>query len=110
MMMGKHAIVPAPTNVAERVKRTMLQVGIPAYVLLVAVLPPVLDLVLAQFGEQMPAQVTLLLAGAATALTGLAGLVTKIMALPVVNDWLSRYTTFGTHPRATAKDIHERGA
>lgn len=101
--MAKHALVDAPQDVAGRVKRTLLQVGVPAYVLLVAVLPPVLQLVLESFGETMPPAVTLWLAGAATALTGFAGLMTRVMALPVVNDWLSRYTTFGTVPKTEAK-------
>ena len=101
--MSKHAMVPAPTNVGERVKRTVLQVGVPAFVFLVVVLPPVIEVIDAELGEHLPAGFRLWMLGAATLLTAVSAAATRIMALPMVNDWLSRYTPFGTEPRETAR-------
>lgn len=104
--MAKHALVPAPTDVGERVKRTALGVGVPAFVFLVVVLPPILEVIDAELGEHLPEAFRLWMLGAAAFLTAVAAAATRIMALPVVNDWLSRWTPFGTAPRAAAKAIH----
>ena len=101
--MAKHAIVPAPTNIGERVKRTVLQVGVPAFVFLVVVLPPVIEVIDAELGEQLPEAFRLWMLGAAALLTAIAAASARIMALPVVNDWLSRHTPFGTERPAVAK-------
>lgn len=101
--MAKHALVPAPTNIGERVKRTALQVGVPAFVFLVVVLPPVIEVIDAELGEHLPEGFRLWMIGAAAVLTAVAAAATRIMALPVVNDWLSRYTPFGTEMPAVAK-------
>lgn len=102
--MAKHGLVPAPTNVGERVKRTLLQVGAPAFTL-VLLLPDVIDLLDQELGEHLPAGFRLWLLGAAAAITALSGFLTKLMAMPRVNDWLSRWTPFGTVPREAAKAI-----
>lgn len=103
--MAKYAMVPAPTNVGERVKRTALQVGVPAFVFLVVVLPSVIEVIDAELGEHLPPGFRLWMLGAATFLTAVSAAVTRIMALPAVNDWLSRYTPFGTAPPAVAKAL-----
>lgn len=102
--MAKYGLVPAPANVAERVKRTAVQVGVSALVFLVVVLPPMIEIVDAELGEHLPAGFRLWMLGAAAFLTALSAAVTRIMAIPVVNDWLSRYTSFGTVPRGVARD------
>lgn len=104
--MGKHALVPAPSDVGERVKRTALQVGVPAFVFLVFVLPSVIEVVDEELGEHLPAGFRLWMIGAAAVLTAVGAAATRIMALPKVNDWLSRWTPFGTSPRSEAKAIH----
>lgn len=104
--MSKHAMVPAPTNVGERVKRTALQVGVPAFVFLVVVLPPVIEVIDAELGEHLPAGFRLWMLGAAAFLTALSAAVTRIMALPQVNSWLSRWTPFGTVAPAAAKELY----
>lgn len=97
-------MVPAPTNVGERVKRTVLQVGVPAFLLLVVVLPPVLDVVDSEVGEYLPPGFRAWMLGAAALLTAIAGAAARVMALPVVNDWLSRWTPFGTaHPKVAKR-------
>lgn len=103
MNMAKHAIVPAPTNVGERVKRTVLQVGVPAFLFLVVVMPPVIDVIDAELGEHLPEGFRLWMLGAAALLTAVSAAVARIMALPVVNDWLSRHTPFGTEMPSVAK-------
>lgn len=103
--MGKHALVPAPSDVGERVKRTALQVGVPAFLFLVVVLPAIIDVVDAEIGEHLPEGFRLWMLGAATLLTAISSAATRIMALPAVNDWLSRWTPFGTSHPAEAKAI-----
>lgn len=103
--MAKHAMVPAPTNVAERVKRTVLQVGVPAFLFLVVVLPAVIDVLDDELGEHLPEGFRAWMLAAAAVLTALSAAVARIMALPVVNTWLSRWTPFGTAPPAEVKRL-----
>lgn len=105
--MAKHALVPAPTNVAERVKRTVLQVGLPALVGLVLILPEIIELLDAELGVHLPAEFRLWMLGLAAAITAVSGFLVKVMALPRVNDWLSRWTRLGTVPPAAAKAIRD---
>lgn len=105
--MARHAIVPAPTDVAGRVKRTLLQVGLPALIGLVVILPEVLELLDTELGEHLPPEFRLWLLGVAAAITAVSGFLVKLMALPRVNDWLSRWTGFGTVPPAAAKALHD---
>ena len=58
-----------------------------------------------ELGEHLPPGFRLWMLGAATVLTAVSAAATRIMALPVVNDWLSRWTPFGTSPPAEAKAI-----
>lgn len=104
----KHAQVPTPTDVGERVKRTALQVGVPAFLFLVVVLPPVMEVIDAELGEHLPAGFRLWMTGAATVLTAVSVAATRIMALPAVNDWLSRHTPFGTLKPSQAKELDEQ--
>lgn len=97
--------VPAPANVGERVKRTILQVGIPAFVFLVIVLPPVLEIIDAELGEHLPEAFRLWMIGTAALLTAVAGATARIMALPMVNTWLSKYTPFGTMKPKDTKQV-----
>lgn len=103
--MAKHALVPAPTNVGERVVRTLAQVGIPAFVGLVLILPDLIDLLDKELGDHLPAEFRIWMLGVAVAITAISGFLVKAMALPRVNDWLSRWTRLGTVPPATAKAI-----
>lgn len=103
----KHALVPAPTNIGERVKRTVLQVGVPAVLFLVVVLPAVLDVIDSELGEHLPPAFRAWMLGAAAVLTAAAAALSRIMALPVVNDWLSRFTPFGTEPKQVARSRTE---
>jgi hypothetical protein len=86
-------LVPVvPTQVARPWRstlRTVLQVGLPAFALLVGVLPEVLAAVLDGMGDVLPADVRLWLLGAAAVVTALAGTLARIAALPGVNRMLA---------------------
>ena len=98
-----HALIPVPSNVGARVKRTALQVGVPAFLFLVVALPDVIGIVDQELGEHLPPAFRLWMLGAATVLTAVSAAATKVMALKSVNNWLSKYTPFGTVTRKEAK-------
>lgn len=100
-----HAQVPVPNNVANRVKRTVLQVGVPAFLFLVVVLPDVIKIVDEELGQHLPPGFRLWMLGAATVLTAISAAATRVMALQSVNDWLSKHTPFGTVTRKEAKQL-----
>lgn len=94
--MAKHAKV-AVDSVGARVKRTFLAVGTTALVVL-GVLPTVIDIVLEETGAHMPEGLNVWLAGAAVVITGVATAITRIMAIPAVNGWLTGIG-FGSEPK-----------
>lgn len=71
--------------------RTLVQVGIPAFVTLVGVVPLIIQIILEEVGEQMPDGLRLWLVGAATLLTAVATALARIMAIPAVNAFLTRW-------------------
>jgi len=85
-------VTPAvPTQVARpwrATMRTVVQVGIPAFLVLVAVLPEVLRTIISGMGEQLPPEAGLALAAAAAFITALAGTLARIAAIPRVNEAL----------------------
>lgn len=83
----------------QRVWRTALAVGIPAAIALVAILPEVIQAVLAEMGESLPAGLRLWLAGTAALITALAATISRVMAIPGVDAWLRRWTPFGSAPK-----------
>ena len=105
--MGKHAQVPAPGDVRSRIWRTIVQVGIPAAIGLALILPDVIAAIDADLGEQLPPGFRVAMLGVAATITAVSGVMVKIMAMPKVNDWLSRWTPFGTVNRAEARELDE---
>ncbi|MFZ4843963.1 hypothetical protein [Mycetocola saprophilus] len=83
----------------QRALRTALAVGIPALIGLVAILPEIIQAVLAEAGEALPAGLRLWLAGAAALITTVAATISRVMAIPAVDEWLRRWTPFGSTPR-----------
>jgi hypothetical protein len=82
--------------------RTAIQVGIPMFIALLGILPPVIDTVLAGFGEQLPAGLYAWLAAAAVALTAAAATIARIMAIPGVLAFTRKYLAWAApSPAAT---------
>ncbi len=93
--------LPAIEHQAQRVKRTLVQVGIPSYLGLAIVLPQVL------VALNLPAtsRVELALVAVATAITGSAAALTRIMAIPAINTWLTA-NGLGSVPRRETALVH----
>ena len=71
--------------------RTIVQVGIPAFLAFAGLLPEIVQAVLDQFGEQLPEGFRLWMLAVAAGLTGVAAVITRIMALPRAIDFARRY-------------------
>ena len=85
--------LPEATQVAHPWKatlRTIVQVGIPTVIALGIVIPQIIDAILAGFGESLPPEATAWFLGVAAAVTATAGVITRIMALPLVNEFLAK--------------------
>lgn len=68
----------------QRVLRTLVQVGIPAFLTFNLVLPQIIDAV----GGVLPPDAFLWLNGIAAGVTAAAAALARIMAIPQVNAWL----------------------
>jgi predicted aspartyl protease len=88
--MSKHltAEIPEIIHTGQRVLRTIIQTGIPAFLAFAVVLPQVID----ALGLPVTSRVYLWLVGLAGIVTGIAAALTRIMAIPTINRWL---TTIG---------------
>ena len=94
----------------QRVWRTILQVAASVILGLVAFVAG-----LAWFAPQfvaalepiLPADWYVWLLGAVTFISALAGVLARIMAIPGVNDWLSRHTHVGSAPRAKIAELEQ---
>ena len=75
----------------QAVIRTVVQVGIPAFLAFAALLPEIIQAVLDQFGEQLPEGFRLWMLGVAALVTGVAAVLARIMALPRAIDFAHRY-------------------
>jgi len=71
--------------------RTIVQVGIPAFLAFALLLPELVQAILDQFSEQLPEGFRLWLLGVAALVTGIAAVITRIMALPRAIDFARRY-------------------
>ena len=95
--MGDHEAIPATTQSKHPWKttiRTAFQVGIPAFVGLLVILPPILQDVVDTFGHQLPAGFTAWLAGAAATITATSALLARIAAMPRAIEWTRKYLPF----------------
>ena len=70
-------------------KRTLVQVGIPAILVLVVIVPEIVRIILDGYGDTLPPELRLWLVGAAGLITATAGVLARVMAIPAVNEWLS---------------------
>lgn len=102
---GRHLAV-VPSQVARpwrATARTVLQVGLPAFALLVGILPEVLAAVITGMGDTLPEGLRLWLLGAAAVVTALAGTLARIAAIPGVNRLLA---SVNLDAGAPSLDVH----
>lgn len=95
--------IPAPSDPEARTNRTGLAALLASAIVLIGLLPEILAIIDAEMGEHLPPGLRAWLVAAAAATTGLAMAITRIMAIPGVNAWLSRWSPFGTVPRRVAR-------
>lgn len=92
MMADHRAETPTQAQHPWRtVIRTIVQVGIPAFLAFALLLPEIIQAILDQFGEQLPPGLRLWLLGVAALVTAVAAVITRIMALPRAIDFAHRY-------------------
>ncbi|ODA89733.1 hypothetical protein ATY41_03405 [Leifsonia xyli subsp. xyli] len=98
--MSKHltAEIPDIIHTGQRVLRTIIQAGIPAFLTFAVILPQVID----ALGLPVTSKVYLWLVGLAAAITGIAAALTRIMAIPTINRWLTTIG-LGTMKKPTPK-------
>lgn len=80
-----------PTQIrrpGRAVIRTIVQVGIPLILGLGLVVPQIVDIILEESGENLPDSVRVVLLAAAAVMTAIAGILTRVMALPTVEAFL----------------------
>jgi predicted naringenin-chalcone synthase len=80
---------------SQRVLRTIVQVGIPAFIAFATVLPSVID----ALGLPVDAEVRLWLLAVAAGVTAVAAALSRVMAIPAVNAWLTKIG-LGSVPRS----------
>lgn len=81
----------------QRVLRTVVQVGIPAFIAFAGVLPTIISAA----GLPVDGKVYLWLVSAAAVVTAVAGGLSRVMAIPAVNQWLTTIG-LGSVPKAAA--------
>jgi len=92
--MGDHEALPATTQARfpwQAAIRTAFQVGIPAFVGLLLILPPIIQTVLDGFGQHLPPALYAWLAGAAVVITAASATLARLAALPGVIEWTRKY-------------------
>lgn len=70
----------------QRVLRTIVAVGIPAFLTFALVLPQII----AALGLPVDSELYMWLIAVAGGVTAVAGAITRIMAIPKVNEWLTK--------------------
>lgn len=85
---------------SQRVMRTIVQVGIPAFIGFAAVLPTIIS----ALGLPVDGKVYGVLLAAAGVVTAVAGALTRVFAIPAVNEWLTR-VGLGSVPKSVAKEV-----
>lgn len=87
---------------AQRVLRTVVAVGIPAFLTFALVLPQII----AALGLPVDSALYLWLVGFAAGVTAVAGAITRVMAIPKVNEWLTKIG-LGSVPKSAVKPSGE---
>jgi|GEM_PF-1528457 len=98
--MSKHLAVPDIINKGQRVLRTIVQVGIPAFLGFALVLPQIIE----ALGLPIDSQIRLALVAFAAAITAIAGALSRVMAIPAVDQWLTSIG-LGSVPKVDAQSL-----
>lgn len=88
------AVVVDPTQVRRPWRstlRTAVQVAIPTLLALGIVVPQVVQIILDEVGEAMPPRLRLALLGISACVVSAAAVVTRVMAIPKVEEFLRRW-------------------
>ncbi|MDJ0321815.1 hypothetical protein [Pseudarthrobacter sp. PS3-L1] len=91
------------TYPGRAVVRTIVQVGLPAFIGLLLILPPIIQTVLDGFGRHLPTEVYAYLAGAAVVITAVSATLARVMAVPGVIEWTRTYLPFLTPDKTDAQ-------
>lgn len=92
--MGDHEATPTTTQAAFPLRaalRTAVQVGLPAFIGLLLILPPIIQTVLDGFGRHLPPEMYAWLAGAAVVITAASATLARVAAIPGVIAWTRQY-------------------
>lgn len=87
-------------DATQRVLRTLIQVGIPTFLSFNLVLPQIIE----ALGGVLPPEAVLWLNGVAAGITAVAVAITRIMAIPAVNNWLAKFR-LSTEPPVIAESL-----
>ena len=82
--------------VSQRVLRTIVQTGVPTFIVFSAVLPQIID----ALGLPVDNDVRLWLLAVAAGVTAVAGALARVMAVPAVNAWLVKIGLGSVPPSA----------
>lgn len=79
----------------KRVLRTIVQVGIPTFLAVALVIPQIIE----ALGLPVDSEIRLWLVAVAGGITAVAAALTRVMAIPAVNTWLT-HIGLGSVPRS----------
>ena len=96
--------IPQVFDTGKRVLRTVVQVGIPTFVAFAAAVPALL----AQAHLYLKPELYTALLGVAALITTAAAVITRIMAIPAVNNLLAQIGLGGHSGNVTAQDTYTR--
>ena len=95
--MGDHEATPTSTQAAfpgRATLRTAVQVGVPAFIGLLGILPPIIQMILDGFGRHLPPEMYAWLGGAAVVITAASATLARIAAYPAAIEWTRKYLPF----------------
>lgn len=93
--MADHlATTTQAANPGRATLRTAVQVGIPAFLGLLVILPLIIQEIVDGFGQHLPDGLRLWLAGLAAVITAMSAVLARISAIPGVIEWTRTYLSF----------------
>lgn len=84
---------------SQRVLRTIVQVGIPAFLSVALVIPQIIE----ALGLPVDSEIRLWLLAVAAGITAVAAAISRIMAIPAVNAWLTT-VGLGSVPKSAVEN------